>query len=448
MQAHALPQGASSAPRTSAAVARRLQASRCTLCSPLQHRCAATWRLLRGAGRTPAHCFARACAVVRRWLTGCVLTRSVHRCSRLGLPRHSRLQSPQATTAEPAPSSPDEERGGGGGGGGVGGGGGAASSSSLPRDDWVVLDASPAEDWARPAGAPPRKGSAPRLAAAFAAVGLAAALAYSSALKWRDFQGNLSLLPALQPPAAASNADATPAARAPKHAAHAARMQTPPTAPAAAEPAPALADGAPAGAREEDDGAEEPFGWPPNAVDEAGAPEWGAAQPVPPQWMDSTETAEEARADEDAARQAQLNGAMPRRSAAAGADAPDDGGCARIPRGSPAAIAVLRAAAAAQSAAAEAASAAAQAATAAADAAAASARVEAAHASGNVRGEGDNIGGSFVQLDTNTVMAATRTASHAAAMAQQAARSAASAASDAAAAGGGPCTAPPTRRGV
>jgi hypothetical protein len=326
--------------------------------------------------------------------------------------------------------------------------------------------------WDRPAVTPVRKMAASRLWAAFAGVALASGLALASAVRWRNFSGGQSLLPALQAangaavatqhstkpwerplspasPPSTRQVPGQPSSSAPVNGqtSKAASQGGPAKSPASAEGQQA-ADDAPA----DPSAMEEPIGWLNASPAQADASEeWGDVPPPQsgsPGWLDSTESAEDdARAEEQPYAEVPPAGAKSRLGAAEGkasgrgeAPAGADDGCPRIPANSPAAVAVLRATAAAQSAAADAANAAAQAATAAADASAAAARVEAGggDSRGFSTGDGDEATMPFYELDTNIVITATRMATHAAAVARDAAKAAASAAS-AAVAASGPC---------
>ena len=334
--------------------------------------------------------------------------------------------------------------------------------------------------WDRPAVTTQRKMAASRLWAAFAGVSLASGLALASAVRWRNFSGGQSLLPALQAPshgaAVATQHSTKPWERplSPSSPPSTRQVTGQPSSSAAVNGQPSKVTASQGGAAKSpisgpegqhaaDDAPadpsamEEPIGWLNASPAQADASEeWGDVPPPQsgaPGWLESTESAEDdARAEEQHRTEAPPAGAKSRLGAAAGKPAasrgetPNDDGCARIPANSPAAVAVLRATAAAQSAAADAANAAAQAATAAADASAAAARVEAG--GGGSRGfstgaDGDETTMPFDELDTNIVITATRMATHAAAVARDAAKAAASAAS-AAVAASGPCRGGPS----
>jgi trimeric autotransporter adhesin len=349
-------------------------------------------------------------------------------------------------------------------------------ATPTPIGDWVHAkpDAAdkPLTTWEKPSVAPQRRIAASRLVAACLGAGFVAALAFATAVRWRNLSGGQTLLPALQAPTGADQtAQTTPAVRQP--------IQTPPSAaaplPTAGRAVDVAASASPRSGTEasqavlpqpSDDSPadpstmDEPIGWlnaspaDPNAGTEDASSGWVDVPPQSsaPDWLASTETAEDdaQQQRQEEQQQQQQSGAVSAaaasktsKSSRAWRSATDDrdGACDRIPSNSPAAVAVLRATAAAQVAAAEAAQAAAQAATAAADASAAAARVEASGGGSSANAfsvEGDSDSMPFQELDTNIVIAATRTATHAAAVAQTAAKAAASAAS-AAAAASGPC---------
>ena len=346
-------------------------------------------------------------------------------------------------------------------------------ATPTPIGDWVRAKADvadkPLTTWEKPSVAPQRRIAASRLVAACLGAGFVAALAFATAVRWRNLSGGQTLLPALQAPTGAEQT--TPAVRQP--------VQTPPSAaaslPTAGRAVDVAASASPRSGTEASQAVlpqpsddtpadpstmDEPIGWlnaspaDANAGTEDASSGWVDVPPQnsAPDWLASTETAED-----DAQQQRQEEQQQKQQSGAASAAAASktskssrawrsttddrDGACNRIPSNSPAAVAVLRATAAAQVAAAEAAQAAAQAATAAADASAAAARVEASGGGSSATAfsvEGDSDSMPFQELDTNIVIAATRTATHAAAVAQTAAKAAASAAS-AAAAASGPC---------
>ena len=337
--------------------------------------------------------------------------------------------------------------------------------------------------WDRPAVTTQRKMAASRLWAAFFGVSFASGLALASAVRWRNFSGGQSLLPALQAPAhgaAVATQHTTrpwePLGRAlapaapPSSSRHVTSTSSSAQASEQASKVAAPQEGgvakgpismspAPDDTAADPSAMEEPIGWLNASPAEADASEeWGDVPPPQsgaPGWLDSTESAEDdMKAEEQHRGEAAppAAGAKPRLGAAGGKSTSrgegEEDGCPRIPANSPAAVAVLRATAAAQSAAADAANAAAQAATAAADASAAAARVEAGGGgSGFSTGDGDGATMPFDELDTNIVITATRMATHAAAVARDAAKAAANAAA-AAVAAGGPCRGGGPRAGV